>query len=126
MNLDNTRDYILIRDGDSPMSKPIVRLTGELENNQRIIMSTGSQIYLYFKTNVGDTRRGFRLRFTQGCTAPIIGRNGTQISPAYGLTNYPSNQECLYKIKNPGGGPLSLNFNDFEVDKSDFIRLRWC
>lgn len=58
-----------------------------------------------------------------GCKATIVARNGTITSPAYGLSNYPSNQECLYKIRNPGRGPLSLNFNSFEVDKSDYVQV---
>lgn len=49
--------------------------------------------------------------------------NGTITSPAFGLTNYPSNQECLYKIKNPGGGALSLNFQAFDVDLSDYVQV---
>lgn len=52
-----------------------------------------------------------------------MARNGTITSPAYGLANYPSNQECLYKIRNPVGGALSLNFDDFDVDKSDFVQI---
>lgn len=123
LDLDNTRDYILIRDGNSPRSLTIAKLTGDLENNQRVIVSTGSQLYLYFKTRIGDSNKGFRLRYAQGCKATIIARNGTLMSPAYGLVNYPSNQECLYRIRNPGGGPLSLVFNSFKVDKSDFVQV---
>lgn len=37
--------------------------------------------------------------------------------------NYPSNQECLYKIKNPKGGALSLNFIDFDVHQTDFVQV---
>lgn len=58
-----------------------------------------------------------------GCKATIVARNGTISSPAFGLENYPSNQECLYKIRNPGGQPLSLNFGNFDVDKSDFVQV---
>ncbi|KAK9718535.1 CUB domain [Popillia japonica] len=123
LDLDHSRDYILVRDGDSPKSQVIARLTGDLEQNQRIVMSTKSQLYLYFKTSLGDSKRGFRLRYSQGCRATIVAKNGTLTSPAYGLSNYPSNQECLYRIRNPGYGPLSLNFNNFEVDKSDFVQV---
>nr|XP_022919679.1 sushi, von Willebrand factor type A, EGF and pentraxin domain-containing protein 1 isoform X1 [Onthophagus taurus] len=123
LDLDNTRDYILIRDGSSPRDQPIARLTGDLENNPRIVMSTNSQLYLYFKTSLGDSKRGFRLRYAQGCKAMIVAKNGTLTSPAFGLANYPSNQECLFKIKNPGGGPLSLNFIKFDVDKSDNVQV---
>lgn len=63
LDLDESRDYIFVRDGDSPKSKPIARLTGGLENNQRIIMSTHSQLYVYFKTSLGDSKRGFRIRY---------------------------------------------------------------
>lgn len=123
LDLDETRDYILVRDGDSPKSQPIARLTGDLEDNQRIIVSTNSQMYLYFKTSLGDSKRGFRVRYTQGCKATLVARNGTLMSPAYGLANYPSNQDCLYRIRNPGGGPLSLNFQEFDVDKTDFVQV---
>lgn len=123
LDLDDSRDYILVRDGDSPKSQPIARLTGDLENNQRVIISTKSQLYLYFKTSLGDSKRGFRIRYTQGCKATIIARNGTLMSPAFGLSNYPSNQDCLYKIRNPGKGALSLNFESFDVDKSDFVQV---
>lgn len=47
------------------------------------------------------------------------------MSPAYGLSNYPSNQECIYKIRNPTGGPLSLNFENFDVDKTDFVQVKY-
>lgn len=123
LDLDDSRDYILVRDGDSPKSQPIARLTGDLESNQRIIISTKSQLYLYFKTSLGDSKRGFRIRYTQGCKATIVARNGTLMSPAFGLSNYPSNQDCLYKIRNPGRGALSLNFESFDVDKSDFVQV---
>jgi hypothetical protein len=50
--------------------------------------------------------------------------NGTFTSPAFGLSDYPSNQECLYKIKKPGGGALSLKFQDFDVHQTDFVQVR--
>jgi len=59
-----------------------------------------------------------------GCRASITSMNGTFSSPAFGLSDYPSNQECLYKIKKPGGGALSLKFEDFDVHQSDFVQVR--
>lgn len=117
------RDYILVRDGDSPMSRPIARLTGKSEDNPTVIMSTGSNLYLYFKTSLGDSKRGFSIRFTQGCKATIIARNGTVQSPSYNLNDYPNNQECLYRIKNPDRGPLSLKFVSFNVHKTDYVQV---
>lgn len=124
LDLDVDRDYVLVRDGDSPMSRTIARLTGKTENNPTVIMSTGNSFYLYFKTSLGDSRRGFSLRYTQGCRATIIARNGTVQSPSYALNNYPNNQECLYRIKNPQGGALSLKFTNFTVHKTDYVQVR--
>ncbi|EZA50646.1 Sushi, von Willebrand factor type A, EGF and pentraxin domain-containing protein [Ooceraea biroi] len=124
LDLEMNRDYILIRDGDSPMSRPIARLTGKSEDNpNKVIMSTGNNLYLYFKTSLGDSRRGFSIRFTQGCKATIIARNGTVQSPSYGLNDYPNNQECLYKIRNLDRGPLSLKFTDFNVHQTDYVQI---
>lgn len=66
LDLETNRDYILIRDGDSPKSRPITRLTGTTENNPNLIMSTGNQLYLYLKTSLGDSRRGFKIKYSQG------------------------------------------------------------
>ncbi|XP_055681349.1 sushi, von Willebrand factor type A, EGF and pentraxin domain-containing protein 1 isoform X2 [Lutzomyia longipalpis] len=123
LDLNPIQDYVLVRDGDSPKSRPIARLTGRGADNVKVIMSTGNKLYVYFKTNLGDSRKGFSLRYTQGCKATIFARNGTVASPAFGLSDYPSNQECLFKIKNPNGGPLSLRFDRFNVHPTDFVQV---
>lgn len=123
LDLETNRDYILVRDGDSPMSRPVARLTGKTEDNPTVIMSTGSNLYLYFKTSLGDSRQGFSIRYTQGCRATIIARNGTVQSPSYGLNDYPNNQECLYRVKNPQGSALSLKFVDFNVHNTDYVQV---
>jgi len=66
LDLETHRDYILIRNGDNPKSQPIARLTGAREDNPNLIMSTGNQLYVYFKTSLGDSRRGFRIKYLQG------------------------------------------------------------
>lgn len=66
LDLETNRDYILVRDGDSPKSPTIARLTGNVENNPRIVMSTESKLYVYFKTSLGDSKRGFNIRYSQG------------------------------------------------------------
>ncbi|XP_052128948.1 sushi, von Willebrand factor type A, EGF and pentraxin domain-containing protein 1 [Frankliniella occidentalis] len=123
LDIESTRDFILIRDGDSPKSQPIARLTGLAEDNPKLIMSTGDKMYLYFKTGLGDSRKGFKIKYSQGCQATIVAKNGTLASPAFGLKDYPSNQECLYRIRNPGGGPLSLAFDHFQVHQSDMVQV---
>ncbi|XP_050541159.1 sushi, von Willebrand factor type A, EGF and pentraxin domain-containing protein 1 [Daktulosphaira vitifoliae] len=123
LDLEQNRDFILIRDGDSPKSQPIGRLTGSIDNNPKLIMSTGNQIYLYFKTSLGDSKKGFKIKYSQGCKATLIATNGTISSPTYGIANYPSNLECLIKVKNPSMSPLSLKFDSFTVHQSDFVQV---
>ncbi|XP_073822904.1 sushi, von Willebrand factor type A, EGF and pentraxin domain-containing protein uif isoform X2 [Musca autumnalis] len=117
------RDYMLIRDGESPMSRPIAKLTGKTGNNEKVIISTGNALYLYFKSSLGDSGKGFSLRYIQGCKATITARNGTVTSPAFGLADYPKNQECYFTIRNSMGSPLSLKFVKFMVHKSDNVQV---
>jgi hypothetical protein len=66
LDLETNRDYVLIRNGDNPKSQPVARLTGSAGDNPHLIMSTGSQLYVYFKTSLGDSRRGFKIKYLQG------------------------------------------------------------
>lgn len=66
LDLEKDRDYILVRDGDNPNSLPIARLSGNKEQNQKLVMSTGDKLYVYFKTALGQSRKGFNIKYTQG------------------------------------------------------------
>lgn len=123
IDVNHERDYLLIRDGSSPMSKPIAKLTGNVKDNVKVVISTGNKLYVYFKSSLGDSKKGFSIRYTQGCKATINARNGTVSSPAFGLEDYPNNQECLFKIQNPAGGALSLRFDEFKIHSSDFVQI---
>lgn len=124
LDLNDERDFILIRDGENAHSKPAARLTGSAVNDHnKVIISTGNKLYIYFKTALGESKRGFRIKYTQGCGATITALNGTVSSPAYDLSNYPNNQECFYRIKNPNGGPLSMRFERFNVHNSDKVQI---
>jgi hypothetical protein len=122
--LETGRDTIIIRDGSSPKDQSIAELTGSLNENPRLVISTGNQLYVYFKTVLGDSKRGFKIKYSEGCRSTIFAANGTIASPAFGLASYPNNQECLYTLRRPGGGPLSLKFDDFEVHQSDFVQVK--
>ncbi|KAG8179313.1 hypothetical protein JTE90_016418 [Oedothorax gibbosus] len=117
------KDFLFIRDGTSPSDPLLAKLTGSVENNPKFIMSTGNKVYIYMQTSYGDSRKGFSMRFRAGCHVELTSNSGNISSPAFGVVNYPSNQECTYKITRPGGGPLSLRFNRFEVEQDDFIQV---
>lgn len=101
-------DYILVRDGDSPSSKVLAKLTGKQMNNPKFVISTGPKMYLYVHTSLGISKRGFQIRYYSGCSVTLEAMEGEVTSPAYDVSNYPNNQECLYLIRRPGGGRLSL------------------
>ncbi|XP_071520140.1 uncharacterized protein uif isoform X2 [Panulirus ornatus] len=123
MDLEDGKDFILVRDGSSPSDSMLARLTGSQKDNSRFIISTGPVIYFYFHTSLGVSRRGFRIRYYSGCSVNIDAVKGTISSPAYGVSQYPTNQECSYLIKRPGGGPLSLKFSDFDVEEKDTVQV---
>ncbi|XP_055635764.1 uncharacterized protein LOC129775276 isoform X1 [Toxorhynchites rutilus septentrionalis] len=124
LDLNTGRDFILIRNGDNARAKPVARLTGtSVDDRNNIIISTGNKLYVYFKTSLGGYKKGFSIKYTQGCTATVRAANGTVSSPAYGLAKYPNNQECFIKIKNSGSGPVSFKFKHFNIHKSDNIQV---
>nr|XP_027224933.1 uncharacterized protein LOC113817130 isoform X1 [Penaeus vannamei] len=123
LDLEDENDFILIRDGSTPSDAMLARLTGSQDENPKFIISTGPFIYFYFQTNLGVSRRGFRIRYSSGCSVTIEASKGTITSPAFGISDYPTNQECSYLIKRPGGGSLSLKFNAFDVEEKDAIQV---
>lgn len=123
LDLIRGRDYLLVRDGETPSSPILARLSGKADENIRVIISTGNKLYLYFKTSLGESGKGFNLRYTQGCRATLHAFNGTIQSPAFGLSSYPNNQECLFKIQNPSQTPLSLRFDKFNVNPTDSVQV---
>jgi len=125
LDLEKGRDFVIIRDGSSPKDLAIAELTGSVEQNARLVISTGNQLYVYFKTALGDSKRGFKIKYSEGCRSTVFAANGTVASPAFGLASYPNNQECLYILRRPGGGPLSLKFDDFELHQSDSVQVKF-
>ncbi|XP_045614794.2 uncharacterized protein uif isoform X1 [Procambarus clarkii] len=123
LDLEDDKDFVLVRDGDSPSDPLLARLTGSQEDNHRFIVSTGPVIYFYFYTNLGVSQRGFRIKYYSGCSVTMDANKGIISSPAYGIREYPTNQECSYLIRRPGGGPLSLRFNDFVVENKDTVQV---
>lgn len=123
LDINKENDYLLIRDGDTADNRPIARLSGSTDNNDKVVISTGNKLYLYFNTKYGNTGKGFSLRYSEGCKVVITANNGSISSPSFGLENYPTNQDCIYNIKNALGTPLSLKFDKFNIHKSDFVEI---
>lgn len=92
----------------------------------KFVVSTSNKMYLYTKSDQADSKKGFRIKYHEGCSAVINAYNGTVLSPAYNAAHadeYPANQECVYRIIHPEGGKLSLMFDDFDVHPSDKVEV---
>lgn len=59
-------DFLLVRDGLSPTDPQLARLTGSLDSIPKFLMSTSNKLYLYLRTNYGDSRKGFQIRYRSG------------------------------------------------------------
>lgn len=146
------RDYIVVRDGDHPKSPLLGSLTGAKHDNPKLMMSTGNNLYLYLKTSLGETKKGFKFKYSQGkyrsihdyrarlyciqvgelfyrkthslgCRVTVSEVNGTLSSPSFGLGYYPSNLDCLIRIRNPSLSPLSLKFDSMNIHPSDVVQI---
>ena len=124
LDMEPEKDFVLIRDGPTADDRVLATLTGN-KPKRTFISSTGSQLYVYTKTDQADSRRGYRIRYYEGCNAIITKRNGTVHSPAFGSSAYPTNQECVMRIRDPEGGRLSLQFTEMEVHPTDIVQVRF-
>ncbi|XP_043197541.1 uncharacterized protein LOC122368017 [Amphibalanus amphitrite] len=122
LDLEAGNDYIRIRDGPSPDDRQLAWLTGSAPE-RRFISSTGNVLYLYVRTDLGNSRRGFSIKYRAGCDVTLKADNGSVYSPVYGLADYPTNLQCDYLIQRPAGGPLSLRFTHLNLDETDAVQV---
>ena len=129
----NAGDIIHIRDGPSSSDTLLAKITGNLDQlSSRYIISTASRVYFYFKTGLSTKGKGFAIRYRYGCEIEYNALYGNISSPAFGVANYPSNQNCVYRITKPSeynsnglpvGKSLSLKFTHFNVASDDFVKV---
>ncbi|XP_076436087.1 cubilin-like isoform X2 [Babylonia areolata] len=117
-------DYLEIRDGGQ--TSPILgRHCGA--SPPAPVRSSGSRMWIRFKTDSSVTKRGFKATFisVSGCGWATTGLSGTVQSPNF-PRNYTNGQNCVYTITAPAGYRVSLTFIDFDLDpyQSDFLEIR--
>lgn len=66
LDLEPTRDFVLIRDGPSPDDQILAILSGEKADNPQFVVSTGNELYVYTQTDQADSRRGYRIKYYEG------------------------------------------------------------
>lgn len=122
-DLEPENDFIFLRDGPGPEYPLLAKLTGSINDNPKYIISTGNRVYLYLQTSFGDSRKGFAIRFRAGCEIEYNSPGGNVTSPAFGVGNYPPNQNCLYRLSRPTSGSLSIKFSEFEIASDDSVQI---
>ncbi len=108
--MEPSKDYVLVRNGGQSDSRRLALLTGDSSSNPTYLQSTQEQLYLYIHTDLSDSRRGFRFRYSSGCDLFLEAANGTLVSPGFRQGDYPHNLECDYHLRGPGGRPVSLRY----------------
>ncbi|XP_074599235.1 sushi, von Willebrand factor type A, EGF and pentraxin domain-containing protein uif isoform X2 [Brevipalpus obovatus] len=125
LDLKHEKDFIYLRDGPGSSYPLLAKLTGSINSvSSRFIVSTSNRVYFYFQTHLGESDRGFAIRFRYGCEIEYQANAGNITSPAFGVSNYPTNQQCTYRLAKPGGsGSMSIVFDNFQVESDDFVQI---
>jgi hypothetical protein len=66
LDLEPVHDYVLIRDGSGPSAAQLVKLTGAQDENPKFVMSTNNKVYVYIHTDLGGSKKGFRIKYFSG------------------------------------------------------------
>ncbi|XP_076455418.1 tolloid-like protein 2 [Babylonia areolata] len=118
-------DYLEIRDGNQ--TSPVI---GRYCNTSlpAPAVTSGSQMWIRFRSDWSVTRRGFRATFQSECGWHTTALQGTVLSPNYpGF--YRNNQICTYIITAPAGYQVTLDFVFFELEAArnctfDYLEIR--
>ncbi|XP_066579431.1 cubilin [Amia ocellicauda] len=121
-------DYLELRDGATSNDNLIDKLCGnQLPSTKH---STGSVMYLRFRTDHSITHKGFKAKYSIAvCGGTYIGQSGTIHSPGYPTSNYPDGSDCEWYLQGPTGHYLTLSFTALNLQSSpecsnDYIELR--
>ncbi|KAG7279658.1 hypothetical protein CRUP_025761 [Coryphaenoides rupestris] len=117
-----------LRDGPTSDSAPIARLCGNTRPSTQ--HSTGSALFLRFRTDTGVTHKGFKAKYSIAtCGGTYIGQSGTIKSPGFPGANYPDGSACEWYLEGPTGHYLTLTFGALNVQSSpdcskDYVEVR--
>ncbi|KAK0398751.1 hypothetical protein QR680_002734 [Steinernema hermaphroditum] len=125
LDLPDDHDFLVIYDGPTPAARVLARLSGTY-NTPQLIISSQSNVYIYFYTNQEKSGKGFSIGYKRGCNNVISQLSGTILSPGHTRTPYPTSQTCQYTIELPDSKteqPISLAVNHFDVQGHDSLKI---
>ncbi|XP_030624670.1 LOW QUALITY PROTEIN: cubilin [Chanos chanos] len=121
-------DYLELRDGSNSDAEMIAKLCGNTRPSTQ--HSTGSTMYLRFRTDTSVTHSGFKAKYSIAvCGGTYTGQSGTISSPGYPDSNYPDNSNCEWYLEGPTGHYLTLTFTALDLQSStdcssDYVEVR--
>ncbi|KAK6170352.1 hypothetical protein SNE40_018764 [Patella caerulea] len=116
-------DWVEVRNGDDVSSAVFERFTGA--SLPKIIISSGNSLFVRMKTDFAYGMQGFNATYKSGCDVLINSGFAKIESPGYGVTNYPNNVNCSWRLVDPKHRHLSLIFDPgFNTEiNSDPVRV---
>ncbi|XP_026057290.1 cubilin-like [Carassius auratus] len=109
-------DYVAIHDGHHESSPLLGKFCGASRPSP--ITSTRNVIYVRFRSDHSQNRKGFSAQFSEACGSTIAADDvgGEIASPRYPYS-YPPNQNCSWIIQaQEPFNHVTLSFTDFEVE----------
>uniref|UniRef100_W5MX16 Cubilin n=1 Tax=Lepisosteus oculatus TaxID=7918 RepID=W5MX16_LEPOC len=121
-------DYLELRDGATSSADLIARLCGiQLPSTQH---STGSVMYLRFRTDSSVTHKGFKAKYSIAtCGGRYVGQSGIIKSPGFPDSSYPDGSYCEWYLQGPTGHYLTLTYIAMDLQTStdcsaDHVEIR--
>ncbi|KAH9490225.1 hypothetical protein Btru_036094 [Bulinus truncatus] len=118
-------DYVIIYDGSDAAAPSLAQLTSSTTPGG-YIFSTGSQLYLLYKTQqiAYQAKRGFNFSFETGCFITLEEDSGEISSPGYPISNYPNSLTCIWQVKTKSHKGITVTLVDeFQIDPTDDLQI---
>ncbi|XP_017012897.2 cubilin homolog [Drosophila takahashii] len=115
-------DWLQINDGRSAAAQIIGRYCGNHLPHGGNIVSSGNQLYLWFRSDNSTAREGFDLSWNS--MQPQCGgrlefeTHGTLASPG-SPGNYPKNRDCRWQLVAPTNKRIKLTFFSLQLEQHD-------
>uniref|UniRef100_A0A3B4F981 Cubilin n=1 Tax=Pundamilia nyererei TaxID=303518 RepID=A0A3B4F981_9CICH len=109
-------DYLELRDGSTSNNNIISRLCGNTRPSTQ--HSTGSSMWLRFRTDASVTHQGFKAKYSIGCGGELNAPSGTISSPNY-PNLYPHSRVCRWELVVSPDRRVTLTISDLRLEGSD-------
>ncbi|XP_050328157.1 cubilin homolog [Bactrocera neohumeralis] len=115
-------DWLQINDGRTAAAQIIGRFCGTRKPRGGNIISSSSDLYLWFRSDNSTAKAGFELDWNSvppQCGGIIeLESHGTVSSPG-SPGNYPKNRDCQWHLKAPNNKRIKLTFFSLQIEKHD-------